>query len=182
MAIAGPAQSGKTRLAEALVGHFGGRKIDSPRLPAADAAAATSGRALAWELELLAERGSRLARRTWPDEAALTVSDFWFDQSLAYGRLRLDAGAYIELRTRHQALAAAVVPPKLVVVLTPPQAVPRGLHRSAAGDADGPASTDRLPRLLDWLVGPGSGPVLELPADDWDRQWAELTAAVSAMS
>jgi 2-amino-4-hydroxy-6-hydroxymethyldihydropteridine diphosphokinase len=168
VAIAGPAGCGKTRLADGLAEHFAGRKIEAPRLPASELAGTPSGRALAWELELLAERGSLLASRTWPDEAALAVSDFWFDQSLAYGRLRLDAQSLIELTTRHQALAGTVVAPKLLVLLTAPA-------------ADSPPA-DRLRPALQWTVGPGRGPVLELPAGDWEQLWAEVTAAVAAMS
>ena len=165
VAIAGRAKSSKTRLADALAEHFSGRKIESPRLPAAEPTAAASGRPLAWELELLAERGSLLAARTWPDDATLAVSDFWFDQSLAYGRLRLDAREFIALKTRHQALTQTVVPPKLVVLLTA-----SAIHSPPAD------------RLFRWLIGPSTGPFLELPADDWDRQWAEVSAAVAAMS
>ncbi|HEX4142853.1 MAG TPA: 2-amino-4-hydroxy-6-hydroxymethyldihydropteridine diphosphokinase [Pirellulales bacterium] len=170
VAIAGPAHLGKTRLAHALAEHFAGHRIDSPRLPPTGPAAPASGRALAWELELLGERGSLLASRTWSDETALAVSDFWFDQSLAYGRLRLDAHEFIELRTRHQALTETVVPPKLVVVLTPSTA--------------SPSPADRLKHLFRWLIGPGTGPVLELPAGDADPDyiWGEVSAAVAAMS
>ncbi len=168
VAIAGPAHAAKTRLAETLAEHFAGRKIASPRLPSGEPSAATSGRALAWELELLAERGSLLATRTWPEEAVLAVSDFWFDQSLAYGRLRLDEKPLAELTARHKALAAAVVPPKLVVLLTLPRTEP--------------LSPDRLEQELASLIGPGSGPVLQLVAGDWELLWAEVSAAVAAMS
>ena len=146
VAIAGPTNSAKTRLADALAEHFAGRKIASPRLPAGQPAAAASGRALAWELELLAERGSLLAARTWPDDAILAVSDFWFDQSLAYGRLRLDAGEFIELRNRHQALTQTVVPPKLVVLLTSSAAHRPSAEPSRAGIAmaDWPRFRSRL--------------------------------------
>jgi hypothetical protein len=131
---------------------------------------------------LLAERGSLLATRTWPDGAALAVSDFWFDQSLAYGRQRLDAGEFIELRTRHQGLAQTVVPPKLVVLLTG-RAAPGGAPpvRKSVSPASSPEA-DRLKHALQGLIGPGSGPVLELPADDWELLWAEVAAAVAAMS
>jgi len=173
VAIAGPAHSGKTRLAAALAEHFAGRTIDSPRLPPAQPESGASGRLLAWELELLAERGSLLAARTWSDEAALAVSDFWFDQSLAYGRLRLEPRALSELTARHKALAAAVVPPKLLIVLTPPQAEPLSATLLPA---------DPLQQALAALLGPGLGPILQAPADDWDDLWAEVSAAVAAMS
>jgi 2-amino-4-hydroxy-6-hydroxymethyldihydropteridine diphosphokinase len=168
VAIAGPAHTGKTQLADALVEHFGGRKVDSPHLPPTQPAAGSSGRALAWELELLAERGALLASRTWPDESVLAVSDFWFDQSLAYGRLRLDAGPLVELAARHRALAAGVVSPKLIIMLTPSRAelLP----------------AERLKPALAALIGPDTGPVLQFATGDWDGLWAEVSAAVAAMS
>ncbi|HEY1786318.1 MAG TPA: 2-amino-4-hydroxy-6-hydroxymethyldihydropteridine diphosphokinase [Pirellulales bacterium] len=190
VAIAGPVGCGKTRLAAALAEHFAGRAIEAPPLPASRLAGATSGRALAWELELLAERGALLASRTWPDGVALAVSDFWFDQSLAYGRLRLDAREFIELRARYETLSQAIVPPKLVVLLTAPPARagltrPQPAQASGAersGDDQNSPPADRLQRALRGLVGPRSGPVLELSADDTEMVWAEVVAAVAAMS
>ena len=177
VAIAGPAHSGKTRLADALVEHFAGRKIDSPRLPAVEPAVAASGRPLAWELELLAERGSLLAARTWPDDAALAVSDFWFDQSLAYAMARLGPEAMVEVSLRLGALAPAIVPPKLLVVLSTPGS------RDADHGGLAAAAADPLEQALSLVVNrQGTGPVLELSTDDWGQAWAEVSAAVAAMS
>ena len=100
VAIAGPPRSGKTHLAAALAEHFAGRRIESPRLLAGESGPSGSGRALAWELELLAERGALLAARTWPDETALAVSDFWLGQSFAYALIRLDPESLIEVSRR----------------------------------------------------------------------------------
>ncbi|HTU27007.1 MAG TPA: 2-amino-4-hydroxy-6-hydroxymethyldihydropteridine diphosphokinase [Pirellulales bacterium] len=168
LAIAGPAGSGKTHLADELVDFFSAHRIAAPRLPAGELGAGSAGRALAWELELLVERGARLTAHDWPHDAPLAVSDFWFDQSLAYGGLRLDPPALGELKARHESLSHSVVPPKLVVLLT---------HNPAQRPAD-----DSFALALRQLIGSGSGPFLELPADDWERQWDEVVAAVAAMA
>jgi 2-amino-4-hydroxy-6-hydroxymethyldihydropteridine diphosphokinase len=163
VAITGPAGAGKTRLAAALAEHFAGRIIPSPRPSATANASSASGRALACELELLTERAALLVPWSWPAEAPLVTSDFWVDQSLAYGQGKLGLGELIELRILHSALNSSVVRPRLLVVLT------------------GDAKSSRFETELAALLEPPPGPVLRMPAGDWDALWTEVTAAVTAM-
>ena len=104
VAVAGPIGVGKTLLAESLAGAGAARPIAEPldhrRLERFYADPA--GNAWAVELEFLQQRTRLLAADLpeWREEGCVWVSDFWFDQSLAYAGVWLPPERREAFRTR----------------------------------------------------------------------------------
>lgn len=168
-AIAGAPGAGKTWLAERLASPPRRYIADvSPesvaaaiaRSPAAD----SSGRGVRTEIEFLASRQRLLARDRWPPSEEWAISDFWFDQSLAWSAA-LDAAGQAEVHAAWRQMQQDIVPPKLLLVLEAPPQAELGVG----------AALDALSRR------PGIGPVLRLRADDRDAMLQEALAALAAM-
>ena len=173
LAITGLPGSGKTQLAEALAGQLPVRLIaDSPppggapgSLPAGDSPSPTVAR----EIEFLVRRLKLLARKTWRQPELWAASDFWFDQSLAYSAVDLDPAGQAAVSQAWRDALGEIVPPKLLVVLEPAEKSAAG-QRQRLGD-----ELDRLARRT------GIGPMLWLPAEDWETTVRETAAALAAM-
>lgn len=172
-AIAGPPGAGKTWLAEQLASSPLRRCITdvSPASIAAaverSPAAESSGRAVHTEIEFLAGRQRLLSRDRWPPGGDWAISDFWFDQSLAWSAA-LDAKGQSAVQAAWRRMQPDVVPPKLLIVLeAPPGRDDVARDMSVALDA-----LSRRPEI---------GPVLRLRADDQNAMLQEASAALAAM-
>jgi 2-amino-4-hydroxy-6-hydroxymethyldihydropteridine diphosphokinase len=180
LAITGLPGSGKTQLAEALTKQSSARLIADPR-PAAPGmgggqpAADSSSPAARREIEFLVRRQKLLDRETWPESGVWAVSDFWFDQSLAWSAAYLDSAGQAAVLERWSRASSTIVSPKLLIVLKAGEEAIRS----------GPERADERQRLSDALNrlarGPGVGPVLWLPADDWETTVREAAAALVSM-
>ena len=172
-AIAGPPGAGKTWLAEQLASSPSRRRItDVSPASVAEAvkgspAAESSGRAVRTEIEFLASRQRLLLRNRWPPSGDWAISDFWFDQSLAWSAA-LDAEGRAAVLTAWRRMQPDVVPPKLLIVLEAPAE-----RDDVARDVS--IALDALSRR------PEIGPVLRLRADDRNAMLQEASAALAAM-
>lgn len=189
VAITGLAGCGKTNLAKAVAERFSARLIEqSPKVPQATESNQTSicredstGQAWDREIEFLLRRTKSLDRANWPSAPGLSVSDFWFDQSMAFARSSLPGDLFEEFRQRWQDARRSVTPPKLLVMLSAsPERVASG---SPFGTQQG--VVDRMHAVQTWLARQSGqsdvGPVLYLDAADPATARAETVAAVAAM-
>lgn len=179
MALAG---CGKTALAESLAKTSGGRFIADPAGFSVDLDEPNpTGHARQREIQFLDRRSGVLDTRAWPSGDAPAVSDFYFDQSLAYARVELDADGYEAV---HRAWAAAhgrVVSPKLLVVLDESADDPPPAPTSREQPDDEPPR-DRLRReLLSLAARRDIGPVLYSGGMSPLAQFEEIQAALAAM-
>ena len=101
---------------------------------------------------------------SWPgwSAAAGVVSDFWFDEAI----VRLPPEQRAEHRDLWDQLRAAVVRPRLVVLLEPPAEEPEGQFGR---------------ELLEMAARPGQGPLLRLTGGDPEAALPEVLAAREAM-
>lgn len=180
LAITGLPASGKTQLAEALTKQSSARLIADPPPanrgmrggePAGDSSSPGARR----EIEFLVRRQKLLDCETWPESDVWAVSDFWFDQSLAWSAAYLDSAGQAAVLERWNRASSTIVSPKLLIVLK-------------AGEeaiCSGPEGADERQKLSDALERlarrPGVGPVLWLPADDWETTVREAAAALVSM-
>jgi len=188
LAIAGAPCVGKRQLAKELTSQTAARLIaEAPpdNLAVLDAAASdSSGPAVAREIEFLVRRQELLARQTWGSPDVWAVSDFWFDQTLAWAAVDLDSAGQAAVREAWKRAQGTIVPPKLLVVLQASAGAAGCDSQSEAGGAvrESSAERQRLSEELDRLARrPGIGPVLWLSAADWETTVREAAAAMAAM-
>jgi 2-amino-4-hydroxy-6-hydroxymethyldihydropteridine diphosphokinase len=200
VAIAGTIGAGKTRLARAVARRSGARllaeRLDFGRLesfyksvcgvaPKGNPFGDPASHAWRMELEFLQQRTEALAAGgpQWQDRA--TVSDYWFDQSLAFARLWLQPEQWEAFRTRAEQARGKVARPRLIVVLEAPtgELLRRIRARRRRGENHLTAEQlDRIGRALaDQLGRPDRGPVLTLNSGDPEAAIEEGTAALQAM-
>ena len=201
VAITGGIGAGKTELSRRLARHTSARliaeELDLDRLEAFYADPAGNG----WEteLEFLQCRARLLAARPfggtficptdgrpeWSEQNRLAVSDFWFDQSMAFARVWLPPDKLEAFARRWEQLRAAVVRPKLLVVLDAPaqRLLGRVVRRGRRGEQG--LSRQQLQRIRRSVLAQASqhdqGPLLQLASDDFEEVFAEVLAAVEAM-
>jgi 2-amino-4-hydroxy-6-hydroxymethyldihydropteridine diphosphokinase len=188
VAVAGAIGVGKTHLAQALADRLGGRTrlepVDARRL--ARFYADPSGGAWATEIEFLVERARRLDRLdpAWQGPT-LVVSDFWFDQSLAFAQVWLPPAEQEAFRLRFAEVRQRVVRPRLIVLLEAPVAVLHERITARARPYEQSIPRDRLEAIASQVSAattwPDQGPVLRLTAAEPDALLAEAAAAVEAM-
>lgn len=116
------------------------------------------------ELELLEKRAALLARRDWPTEF-WSVSDFWFDQSLAWARSCLDQAGQGRVHAAWRARTRFVQPPKLLALAKP----------------DSARDEPRWLALVEQARRSCAAPVLWLPPAGGQPALDELLAALAAM-
>ncbi|MEX2185507.1 MAG: 2-amino-4-hydroxy-6-hydroxymethyldihydropteridine diphosphokinase [Pirellulales bacterium] len=191
VALAGPIGVGKSRLAASLAANPSDevwRLVREPVLDERLAAYYGNPRREAWETEreILRRRNDLLHAGAWPADDVWSVSDFWFDQSLAFARRWLDDARFAEFAAEWDAAAAKVVRPKFVVWLDAPPEVllerisQRGREYEQKLDAAtireiGDAVAERLARDY-------RGPVLRLDATSDKGLAHEVRAAAAAMA
>ncbi len=180
VALLGLPGSGKTALATSLSSTLGGRWIaDEVPLGPSSGPAESPSHVYARQIQFLRHRTRALEAGSWPDRRGLAVSDFYFDQCLAYARVALDDDQYA---TFYQAWVAArkeVVPPKLLVVL----GTPAGMSaRPTEHEHQSTPGADRLQDELSRLAARGGlGPVLYAGGGDAQARFDEVSAAIAAM-
>lgn len=156
LAIAGPPGKETTRLARRLAEQSGSRLIIDPGPDEPNP-------------EIIARRAELLDRAAWPTDR-WTISDFWFDQSLAEAAVQSDEQVRIEIETAWRNRHERVMPPKLLAVLEPGKSIVRA------------ENSDRAFRAVGELARrPDQGPVVWLSIDRFDDAVAELLAAMEAM-
>jgi 2-amino-4-hydroxy-6-hydroxymethyldihydropteridine diphosphokinase len=183
VALIGLPAAGKTRLAI-----DGANAVGCDRLTF-DSAAATgsdrSGSPLEVEIEFVRARGELLACSQWGVERPWLISDFWLEQSLAYGRTSLSTADQQALEEHVAAASNRVVSPKLLVHLETPAAhVESEDHGSLNRERD-PAGQRQLELLaaeLSRMVNqPGVGPVLRFATQDISAVASDLVASLHSM-
>ncbi|HYW79065.1 MAG TPA: 2-amino-4-hydroxy-6-hydroxymethyldihydropteridine diphosphokinase [Thermoguttaceae bacterium] len=190
VALAGGIGAGKTHLARQIAEHSSMRMIaevlDVNRLDAFYADPASH----AWEteLEFLRQRTRLLATDSpeWTQSLECgRISDFWFDQSLAFARVWLAEDRLAAFVDQWSECRARIVRPKLTVVLDAPADV---LFRRVADRGRPPErnlSEEQLDRIrqsvLEQTNEPDVGPVLRLTNEDCERSLEEVLAAIGAM-
>ena len=174
LAIAGPPGARKSELAEQLcrgtgVPLHGELANDRFRAFCADPA----GRARPLALELLREWSELLSpsRPGW-SAAAGTVSDFWFEEALAFAHVWLPVEEQAEYHVLWDQARAAVVRPRLVVLLDQPEACRAGR---------GQLASEFAAELLQLATRRGQGPLLRICGDDLETALPEVAAAMEAM-
>jgi 2-amino-4-hydroxy-6-hydroxymethyldihydropteridine diphosphokinase len=189
VAIAGPAGVGKTTLARRFSRQFDARPICDPIDAEVLEAfyADPAGRAWRTELHFLSQRSKMLNAGSpdWADRSRLTVSDFWFRQSLAYARARLDPPQFEAFYERWNRADREIARPQLIVILDGPaiENNREGAGRDRLWERNVEVEQRERIRqfILDESQGPNLGPVLRLKNDDLDAAACELLAAAQAM-
>jgi 2-amino-4-hydroxy-6-hydroxymethyldihydropteridine diphosphokinase len=190
LAIAGPPGARKSELAEricrgaAVPAAFRRGELTNGRFQAF--CAEPAGRARPLALELLFE-WSELLSPGWPgwSTAAGAVSDFWFEEALAFARVWLPAQEQEEYQAIWDQARAAVVRPRLVVLLE--LRAKESLRRIAGLALPEPCRVSRGQieqfgeELLQLATRPGQGPLLRIRGDDLETALPEMAAAMEAM-
>lgn len=154
LAIAGMPDNAKTDLARRMAAQSESRLILDPDVGAP-------------ETDRIARRAELLDRAAWPLDR-WTISDFWFDESLASMIAQSDDAPRDAAERTWRERRPAVMPPKLLAVLEP-----------AASTAAAPKRY--FDAVREWASRPGQGPIIWLSSDDLDGAATELLAALHAM-
>lgn len=189
LAVAGPIGVGKTYLAERFhhdaSASLISEHVDLDRLDTFYRD--PSSHAWAVELEFLNQRLELLDAESprWSQTQRLQVSDFWFDQSLAYAKVWIASERRREFADRWHEASSGVVRPRLTVLLDAPvEQIARQIRRRGR-NPEMQLKVELLERIRHEIVGlldrPDCGPILRLMNDDPDRVWAEVSAAAEAM-
>ena len=186
VAVAGGIAAGKSRLAERLAAALPARLIEETpdwnRMKSFYANPA----GLAWEIErqLLDQRVAMLSAEKNASPTAWAVSDFWFDQSLAFARAWLPSDRLGEYVERFDRLRPTVLRPRLLVLLDVPADVMLERVRSRGRRCEQRLTVEQLDRIrretLAQAGGPDQGPVLHLWGDDIESNFTEALAAVES--
>ena len=168
VAITGAPATGKTALAGRLAESVSAHWIADPTEQSQGLLDGRSGQSepLAVELERLNRRALILDTAAEPETNQAAISDFWLEQSAAYAAVQLAADDLADFEAALRKAQNVAMPPKLLVVL---RTSGRGAH-----DEIGRAIDDRA-------RGAKCAPTLLLEADDRQRAFEEIHAAIEAM-
>jgi len=189
VAIAGPIGVGKTRLAETLAREISADAIHEQVIPRRLETfyADPSGNAWAMELEFLHQRARLLTRDSpqWSQPGRLWVSDFWFNQCLAFADVWLSTEQSEAFCRRWEQARRTVVQPKLTVLLdaSTEQLLERIRGRGRRCErrlTEGLLEQIRR-AILNQAKKPGQGPLLRVSTPDLTQIVCEVSAAVEAM-
>lgn len=187
IALAGGIGAGKSWLAREVSSQIGARLISEPldEELLSSFYADPAGQGYRAEMEFLHARQQLLASINHVDSIEFTVSDFWFDQSLAFASIWLNDEEFAKFRTAWEAARTTVASPKLLVVLDAPGEQLFENVRLRGRPYETSLDASRLEQLREAIADlakkPGLGPVLWLPADNPSAALTELLAAVEAM-
>ncbi len=181
VALVGPPSSGKSALAQAVADAVGGHFLadpmgGEPQTPAAD----PSGPAYGRQIQFL-DRAAVLAGWSEARRCGRTLSDFFFDQCLAYAELSLHGDSLARFHQQWAARRESIARPKLLVVLDSWEAA---VAVAGGQQLPQPASGvhgDLRRALLTLAAQPDQGPVLYAGRNDFQTQFEEITAAITAM-
>jgi 2-amino-4-hydroxy-6-hydroxymethyldihydropteridine diphosphokinase len=197
VAIAGPIGAGKSHLAAMLANQALWRMIREPVFDARLASyyANPVGKTLATERAILRERLDLLDADAWPEADRWAISDFWFDQTLAFARWAEAEGGsafdsatdtFAALAEEWRRAALHVARPKFLVWLDAPNDVLLRRIAERGRDYERRLSSRDLDALRAGLVErlrlEDVGPVLRLDATRLDRAAIEVRAAAEAMA
>jgi 7,8-dihydro-6-hydroxymethylpterin-pyrophosphokinase len=129
----------------------------------------SSGQPLARQIQFLDAYAGWLADSRGPRSGKPVISDFCFDQCLAYARTELDAAELSAFEAKWRIVRGSLVQPKLLLVL----------DRSPALPASAPSS--RLAGEIARLAARPGQVVVYVGRHDASQQWAEAAAAIAAM-
>lgn len=187
VALAGPIGVGKSELSGALIEQNGGRlvaeRVDEKALERFYAD--PSGRAWETEIEFLRQRADQLNASDWPREPELTISDYWFDQSVAFANLWLSTEWQAEFQEKWLQHRARVVLPKLLILLDAPasELVARIARRGRSCEMSlNETWLDLLRHQLELrALHPDTGPHLRVDATDLPAALSEIASSIEAM-
>ncbi|MCR4413365.1 MAG: 2-amino-4-hydroxy-6-hydroxymethyldihydropteridine diphosphokinase [Thermoguttaceae bacterium] len=190
VAITGPIAAGKSALARLVAAKVSGRVVAETCDPAslAQRDADRSGNAWGVEIEFLKQRARLLAvcSPEWTAPRMVALSDFWFDQSLAFARVWLGSDQFEDFQGHWEVARRSVVQPRLTVFVDGPthQLLHRIRQRKRPGEDRLTAEIlDRLRSSLQTeLRRPDRGPVLRLAAGDLAPAAEQLRAAIQSMA
>jgi hypothetical protein len=176
LAITGASLADRRRLATELLDAVHGRFIAENDEIAQECMQSAGDDLDAYEnqLRLVEHRGELLERRSWVENGQWSISDFWFDESLAVGRMLLAGERLASFEQAWQAGRSQIVLPKLIVLLEERASNTPGAAASRTTD-------DIRDELRHQLSLPNQGPVLRVATDDWAWAREEVLAALQAM-
>ncbi len=183
LAVAGAPGTGKTALVRRVTAADTALRMIADPVPAPNTGwIEPTGQVLATEIEFVGRR-SAVLRGGGPGTAGggFAVSDFWFDQAVAYARLHLAADALPQFEAVWQEARGEILQAKLLVLLDAPLA---WLRPRVAGPQQAWLNTwfDKLRQeLLRQASLPRQQPLLKLDASDPAWAETELVAAIQAM-
>lgn len=170
VALAGLPGSGKTALAARLARELGGRFIADPN----PEPGGSSGSRYGQQIQFLDRRAGVLAADRCPNPKVLAISDFFWDQSLAYARCSLEQEEWEGFQAHWQATEKSVLQPKVVVALN--------VTRRTNATARGSAGSERLRCELGRLAARrGRGPAYHVVDRDPQAQFTEIAAVIRGM-
>lgn len=189
VAITGGIGAGKNALACRLGERFGAWLLGLPVDPGRLEAFYRDPDSHAWqtELQFLEDRQALLWRSSpsAPKASACWVSNFWFDQSLAFARVWLAGRQLVEFEERWRTAREQVFQPRLIVLIDLPGELlwQRVQARGRPGEAQ--LGAERLEEIRQSVraeaTAPGKGPLLVWQDDDLDAACDEVGAAMAAM-
>jgi len=187
LALAGASGTGKTQLVRRLNSAYNVHGLmastETIDLPMFDAE--PTGRAWDTEIQCFQSRVGMLNESQWVDFQGTLVSDFWFDQSVAYAAICLPRNLLDHFLVQWRAARQDVIQPTLVVFLQASGStlVERIVQRGRECEQSLTASQlEQIEhQLLEVLQQYQAGPVLRLDASDLEAVWTELVAATEAI-
>jgi len=189
VAITGGIGAGKTALTYCLAERFYAWTVGSVRDPAGFEAfyRDPASHARERELQFLEDRTALLNPRDPPGpmQGECWVSNFWFDQSLAFARVWLSEAQFAEFERRWRRARQRVFQPRLIVLLDLPAATLAKRVRARARPGEEGLSTERLEAIRQSVraeaTAAGKGPLLVWQDDDLQAACDEVGAAMAAM-